>query len=245
MLELIANSYNALGQMDRGDRDDGRGSGRANGSGDAGGRARHGRCPGRPGWSLHGKGDYERGRRSRTRRSTLFEQNGAADLGRGRHGSGAYRGCCSRRRGQSQLAEVNHRRALNDLAPNGCRSQMEAARDQQSLRRARSSGSHGGGADPETGSARAADRALRQRASRSSPPSATTSPTASTTPATTKPRKRLYREALEINEGLLGAENVGVATFLTNLGRVLMDQERYKEAEPYIRRAVDMRQETR
>ena len=51
----------------------------------------------------------------------------------------------------------------------------------------------------------------------------------------------LYREALAINSRLLGAESNGVADNLTNLGRLLMDQGRYEEADPFIRQAAAIR----
>lgn len=51
-----------------------------------------------------------------------------------------------------------------------------------------------------------------------------------------------YREAMEIQERLLGTGNPGTADSLTNLGRVLMDQDRYQDAEPYIRQATEIRQ---
>ncbi len=53
--------------------------------------------------------------------------------------------------------------------------------------------------------------------------------------------EKLYREALAVNERLLGADGDGVADNLTNLGRLLMDQERYTEADDYIRRAAEIR----
>jgi len=53
----------------------------------------------------------------------------------------------------------------------------------------------------------------------------------------------LYREALRGAQQTLGREHPSLATNFTNLGKVLMDQGRFLEAEPYLLRAVELRGE--
>jgi len=53
----------------------------------------------------------------------------------------------------------------------------------------------------------------------------------------------LYREALTSARQTLGPDHPSLATNLTNLGKVLMDQGLFLEAEPYLLRAVELRKE--
>ena len=239
MLELIANSYNSLGQTDRAIelmeavvQERGREM-LEDELGMAGALTSMGGL-------YHGKGDYEQAAAALEQALTLFEQNGAE----GSFEAGMalrYTGVLQSSRGQRQRAEVNHRQALAIWRQTG-EKQMEAAEISNLSGVLEALGR----TDEALTLKREALELLTGYYGREHPIVASVRNNIAYSlhnAGKFEAAETLYREVLEINEGLLGEDNVGVATFLTNLGRVLMDQERNQEAEPYVRRAVAIRQE--
>jgi tetratricopeptide (TPR) repeat protein len=53
--------------------------------------------------------------------------------------------------------------------------------------------------------------------------------------------ERLYHRALAIEEGAFGPDSPQAATYANNIVNLLVDEGRFADAEPYARRAVDIR----
>jgi len=239
MLELIANSYGSLEQVDRAIEmveavinersvempEDAPGMAHALTS---------------LGGLYNAKGNYDRAESLLKRALALFEKNGSGespDAGMALR----YLGVVQSSRGQAEDAEVSYRRALEIWRETG-REELEAGdinnlagvlesmgRNEEALELKQEALAvlinHYGRVHPVVATLRNNIAYSLHRAGKY------------------EAAEELYREALEINERILGADSIGVADFLTNLGRLLMDQGRYQEAEPYVRRAADIRQQ--
>jgi serine/threonine-protein kinase len=238
MLELIANSYGALDQVDRGIEmmEEVVAERRVEMPGDELGLAG---ALASLGGHYSGKGDYDRGEALLHEALELFESNDAADLAEAGMGWRNL-GVVQSSKGQSQLAEVSHRRALNIWRRSGA-GQLEAG-EMSNLSGVLEAL---GRTEEALTLKREALELLIGHYGREHPVVATVRNNIAYSlhnAGDYETAERLYREALELHERLLGPESPQVADGLTNLGRLLMDQGRYKEAEPYIRRAVELRQ---
>ncbi len=236
--ELIANSYNSLGQTDRAIEmmeaviDERRRELAQDELGMAAALTSMGGL-------YHGKGDYEQAETALEQALTLFEENEAAESPEAARAL-RFTGVLQSSRGQRQLAEVNHRRALSIWRRTGAK-QMEAAEISNLSGVVEALGR----SEEALTLKREALQLLTGYYGREHPLVATVRNNIAYSlhnAGKYEAAEALYREALGISEELFGEDNVAVATFLTNLGRVLMDQDRYAEAEPYVRRAAAIRQ---
>ena len=237
MLSLIADSYGALGQVDRAlemtqavieERgmvmpEDELGMARALTS---------------LGGLYNSKGDYDRAVPLLKQALTLFEENGAgqsADAGM----AWRYLGAVQSSMGQEELAEESHRQALEIWRQTG-RVDFEAGEisNLSGISEALGRGEEALELKQEVLAL------LTEYYGPEHPVVATVRNNIAVTlhgKGDFAAAEALYREALAINERVLGADSDGVADNLTNLGRLLMDQGRYQEADPFVRRAAAIR----